>query len=192
MKPPLNAATSVAAWAGWIGAVYRYGPPPGLFDPEYSRAASRWASIHAIPAGYLPPGGTSVVWYTTRTPPTARPAGAQVPSPAAVGLPNGASAAGAGSGPPVRWPAPVVVPVRRAVARWRPLGDGAVAEPEAWAGASAVGVPWPHEASAMPITASGSRHARARQAAALHSRILMKHSMPSQDERIVKGAPTGP
>ncbi len=62
MKPPLNAATSVAAWAGRIGAVYRYGPPPGLSDPEYSRAASKPASIQAIPAACVPPGGIKVVW----------------------------------------------------------------------------------------------------------------------------------
>src|SRR5271169_2838 len=59
--PPLNAATSVAAWAGRMGAVYRYGPPPGLTEPEYSRAASRPVSSHAIPAGCVPPGGLRVV-----------------------------------------------------------------------------------------------------------------------------------
>ena len=58
----MKAATSVAAWAGRMGAVYRYGPPPGLPDPEYSRAASRPVSIQAIPAGCVPPGGTKEVW----------------------------------------------------------------------------------------------------------------------------------
>ena len=61
MKPPLNAATTEAAWAGRIGAVKRYGPPPGLLDPEYSRADSRRVSIQEIPAAWLPPGGTSAV-----------------------------------------------------------------------------------------------------------------------------------
>src|SRR6202035_439196 len=98
MNPPLNAATSAAAWAGWTGAVYRYGPPPGLFEPEYSRAASRWVSIHAIPAGRVSPGGTRVVWYTARRPPTGRPTGLQTADPAPAGLPNGISSAGAGNG----------------------------------------------------------------------------------------------
>jgi hypothetical protein len=82
--------------------------------------------------------------------------------------------------------------VRRVVAGCRPPWDGTVAELEARAGASAAGgLPWPHEASATAITASGSRHARGRRAAALDSRIPMKHSMLGHDDRIVKGAPGG-
>ncbi|MDQ2814586.1 MAG: hypothetical protein M3Z75_22680, partial [Actinomycetota bacterium] len=65
-------------------------------------------------------------------------------------------------------------------------GDGAVAEPEARAGASATGLPWLHEASAMAITASGSRPGRARRAAARDSRISMKHSMLGHDDGNVK------
>ena len=80
-----------------MGAVYRYGPPPGLLVPEYSRAESSLVSIHAIPARQVLPGGTSVVSYTAETPFTGRPAGCQVPSLANARLPNGASAAGSGS-----------------------------------------------------------------------------------------------
>ena len=76
----MKAATRVAAWAGWIGAVNWYGPPPGLFEPEYSSAERRRVSIHAMPAACPPPGGTSAVSYTAGTPPTGRPAGVQVPS----------------------------------------------------------------------------------------------------------------
>ena len=81
-----------------MGAVYRYGPPPGLLEPEYSRADSSLVSIHAIPARQVLPGGTSVVSYTAATPFTSRPAGCHVPSLANARLPNGASAAGSGSG----------------------------------------------------------------------------------------------
>jgi hypothetical protein len=81
----------------------------------------------------------------------------------------------------------VVVPVRRAVAGWRPPEDGTAAELEAWAGVGAAGLPWPHEVSATAITASGSRHARARRAAR-DSRIPMKHSMLGHDDGNVKGA----
>ena len=53
-------------------------------------------SIHAIPAGWVPPGGTRSVSYTAGTPPTGRPTGVQAPSPACGGTVNGASAVGVG------------------------------------------------------------------------------------------------
>src|SRR3974377_2478017 len=68
------AASGGAAWVGWMGAVYLYGPPPGLTDPEYSRADSRPVSIQAIPAGLRPPGGSRVGTYTTWLPCTPPPA----------------------------------------------------------------------------------------------------------------------
>jgi hypothetical protein len=78
--------------------VYLYGPPPGLTDPEYSRADSRPVSIQAIPAGWPPPGGISVVTYTTCRPRTSRPAARHTPAPARSAIPgNGTSVAGGGN-----------------------------------------------------------------------------------------------
>src|ERR1700722_3693054 len=96
MKPPLKAATNDTAWAGSMGAVNWKGPPPGLNEPEYSCAERTLVSIHAIPAGWVPPGGTRSVSYTAGSPFTVRPTGVQAPSPAAAGWVNGASAVGAG------------------------------------------------------------------------------------------------
>ena len=70
----------------------------------------------------------------------------------------------------------------------RPAADGDAAGPEAWAGASVVGEPWPHDASATAVTVSGSRNAEARTTADLHLRILMRHRMLGHDDRIVKAA----
>ena len=63
---------------------------------------------------------------------------------------------------------------------------------ETWAGASVVGVPWLHDASATAIAVNGSRPARARTAAARDLRIPMWHRMLGHDEGIVKGAPRPP
>ena len=78
-----------------------------------------------------------------------------------------------------------VLPLRKNL-RFMQISRSA-AELEAWAGVGAAGLPWPHEVSATAITASGSRHARARRAPR-DSRIPMKHSMLGHDDGNVKGA----
>ncbi len=55
-------------------------------------------SIQAIPAAWVPSGGTSVVSYTAAMPSTGRPAAVQAPSPAMPGEVNGVNVAGPGSG----------------------------------------------------------------------------------------------
>ena len=92
----MKAATSDAACAGCTGALSVYGPPPGLMEPEYSCAPSRRVSIHASPAGAVPPGGTRFVSYTAGIPATLRPTGAHTPSPAEAGVAKGARGAGTG------------------------------------------------------------------------------------------------
>jgi len=157
LNPPLNAATTDLAWAGLIGAVNRKGPPPGLIEPEYSRADSSRESSQAIPAGLRPPGGTSFVSYTAVRPCTLRPAGRHRPCPAGPWPEKGVSGAGLGSpgraGPvrlacgwPVRRPAEVAV------------GDLAVLEPAGCAGGVAHAVTTALAARAPAAPASARDH----------------------------------
>ena len=63
-------------------------------------------SIHAIPTGALPPGGTSEVSYTAGTPPTVRPAGLQAPVPGGAARWKEAKGGGAGKGRRAEEPPP--------------------------------------------------------------------------------------
>jgi hypothetical protein len=54
-KPALKAATRLFAASGSIGAVFGYGPPPGIVLPEYSVAFKSFVSIQATPT-------TRLVW----------------------------------------------------------------------------------------------------------------------------------
>ena len=61
LEPAVEGGDEGGGLGGWTGAVNSYGPPPGLMEPEYSRAERRRVSIHAIPAACVSPGGTSAV-----------------------------------------------------------------------------------------------------------------------------------